>query len=97
MNILVVDDDRATRQWLSSVLAAEGHTCFTARDPREAEAQLQERPVQLAIVDIYLGSANGVEFLKRIKALRPDCDCVMVTAHASVETWAKSVRDGAAE
>jgi len=97
MNILIVDDDRATRQWLSSVLAAEGHTCFTARDPREAEAHLQERPVQLAIVDIYLGSANGVEFLKRIKALRPDCDCVMVTAHASVETLAKSVRDGAAE
>src|SRR5215469_8160551 len=97
MNILIVDDDRATRQWLSSVLAVEGHTCFTARDPREAEAHLQERPVQLAIVDIYLGSANGVEFLKRIKALRPDCDCVMVTAHASVETLAKSVRDGAAE
>lgn len=97
MNILVVDDDRATRQWLSSVLAAEGHTCFTARDPREAEAHLQERPVQLALVDIYLGSANGVEFLKRIKALRPDCDCVMVTAHASVETLARSVRDGAAE
>jgi DNA-binding NtrC family response regulator len=97
MEILLVDDDRATRQWLSSVLSAEGHTCFTARDTREAEAYLQERNIQLALIDIYLGTANGVEFLKRIKALQPECDCVMMTAHASVETLAKSVRDGAVE
>jgi DNA-binding NtrC family response regulator len=97
MEILLVDDDKATRQWLSSVLTAEGYICHAARDPQEAEAYLQQRNIQLALVDIYLGSANGVEFLKRIKALRPDCDCVMMTAHASVETLAKSVRDGAAE
>ena len=97
MEILIVDDDKATRQWLSSVLTAEGHTCHVARDPQEAEACLEHENIQLALVDIYLGSASGVEFLKRIKALRPDCDCVMMTAHASVETLAKSVRDGAVE
>lgn len=97
MEILLVDDDKATRQWLSSVLTAEGHVCHVARDPHEAEAHLERQNIQLALVDIYLGSTNGVEFLKRIKALRPDCDCVMMTAHASVETMAKSVRDGAAE
>ena len=97
MEILLVDDDKATRQWLSTVLTAEGHTCYTARDPREAEEHLQHRTIQVALVDIYLGSANGVELLRQIKALQPNCDCVMMTAHASVETLAKSVRDGAVE
>jgi DNA-binding NtrC family response regulator len=97
MEILLLDDDRATRQWLTSVLSAEGHTCYAARDLTEAEAQLQERSIQLALIDIYLGNGNGVDFLKRIKALQPDCDCVMMTAHASVETLARSVRDGAVE
>lgn len=97
MEILIVDDDRATRQWLTAVLGAEGHTCFSARDTGEAETHLKERNIQFALIDIYLGSTNGVEFLKRIKALRPECDCVMMTAHASVETLAKSVRDGAVE
>lgn len=97
MDILVVDDDRATRQWLNSVLTAEGHACYTARDLAEAESHLEERTFHVALVDIYLGSANGVEFLKRIKELQPDCDCVMMTAHASVETLARSVRDGAVE
>jgi DNA-binding NtrC family response regulator len=97
MEILLVDDDKGTRQWLSSVLTAEGYTCHVARNPEEAEAHLQQSPVQLAFVDIYLGRSNGVDFLKRIKALQPDCDCVMMTAHASVETLAKAVQDGAAE
>ena len=97
MEILIIDDDKATRQWLSSVLKAEGYTCHSARDAQEAEEHLRQRAIQLALIDIYLGNVNGVEFLKRIKSLRPDCDCVMMTAHASVETLAKSVRDGAVE
>lgn len=97
MEILLVDDDKATRQWLNSVLTAEGYICHAARDTREAEAHLGCQNIQLALVDIYLGNTNGVEFLRRIKLLRPDCDCVMMTAHASVETMARSVRDGAIE
>jgi DNA-binding NtrC family response regulator len=95
--ILIVDDDRATRQWLCSVLGAEGYVCHAARSPQEAEELLRRTEVQLALVDIYLGDANGVDFVRSIKAIQPDCDCVMITAHASVETVAQSVKDGAVE
>src|ERR1039458_9857503 len=97
IEILVVDDDKATRQWLCSVLDAEGYACHAARNTQEAEDILHRAEVQLALVDIYLGEVNGVEFLKRIKTIQPDCDCVMMTAHASVETMAQSVKDGAVE
>ncbi|MGB8065471.1 MAG: sigma-54 dependent transcriptional regulator [Candidatus Sulfotelmatobacter sp.] len=97
IEILVVDDDKATRQWLCSVLDAEGYLCHAARNTQEAEDFLRRSEVQLALVDIYLGEVNGVEFLKRIKTIQPDCDCVMMTAHASVETMAQSVKDGAVE
>ena len=97
IEILVVDDDKATRQWLCSVLDAEGYVCHAARNTQEAEDFLRRSEVQVALVDIYLGEVNGVEFLKRIKTIQPDCDCVMMTAHASVETMAQSVKDGAVE
>jgi len=97
IEILVVDDDKATRQWLCSVLDAEGYVCHAARDTQEAEDILHRAEVRLALVDIYLGEVNGVEFLKRIKTIQPECDCVMMTAHASVETMAQSVKDGAVE
>lgn len=97
MEILILDDDKSTRQWLQMVLANQGHTCFCARDTGEAEAVLRRRPIELALIDIYLGAANGVDYVGRVKALQPECDCVMMTAHASVETMARSVRDGAVE
>ncbi len=97
MEILVVDDDKSTRQLLYSVLTAEGYVCHSAGNSQEAEDFLGRHDVQLALVDIYLGDTNGVEFLRRIKNLQPDCDCVMMTAHASVETMAQSVKDGAVE
>jgi DNA-binding NtrC family response regulator len=97
MEILVVDDDKSTRHWLCTVLAAEGFVCHGAGNTQEAEDFLGRHDVQLALVDIYLGDTNGVEFLRRIKDLQPDCDCVMMTAHASVETMAQSVKDGAVE
>ena len=95
--ILVVDDDRATRQWLCSVLGAEGYVCHPARSAQEATELLGKLDLQLALLDIYLDGSNGVEFLRQVKAMRPDCDCVMMTAHASVETMAQSVKDGAVE
>ena len=97
IEILVVDDDKATRQWLCSVLDAEGYVCHAARNTQEAEDFLRRSEVQVALVDIYLGEVNGVEFLKRVKTIQPGCDCVMMTAHASVETMAQSVKDGAVE
>jgi DNA-binding NtrC family response regulator len=94
---LIVDDDKSTGRWLQSVLAAEGFRCRVAQSPDEAEAVLRQEPVRVMLLDIYLGDANGVEFLSRARTLQPDCDCVMMTAHASVETVARSVAEGAVE
>lgn len=95
--ILIVDDDRATAQWLQTVLSAEGYSCNVAHNSEEAEILLHERHMQLALIDIYLGEKSGLDFVPRIRAVHPDCDCVMMTAQATVETVARSVAEGAVE
>ncbi|MBZ5702878.1 MAG: sigma-54 dependent transcriptional regulator [Acidobacteriia bacterium] len=95
--VLIVDDDQSIGRWLNAVLSAEGYQCQTAHSIEEAEPLLREGAFHLALLDIYLGNANGLEFLKKLKALQPDCNCVMMTAHASVETVARSVAGGALE
>ena len=97
LQVLVVDDDKATCQWLRSVLSAEGYKCQLAQSMEEAEAVLRESPIDVALVDIYLGRANGLELLEQVKALQPGCDCVVMTAHATMETVARSVAEGAVE
>jgi DNA-binding NtrC family response regulator len=95
--ILIVDDDDSTRSFLVSVLAAEGYQCLTANSIGSAESVLRQEPVQLAFLDLYLGTSNGLNVLDLIKVLQPQCACVMMTAHMSVETVAKSITSGAVE
>jgi len=95
--VLIVDDDQSICKWLSAVLTAEGYLCRIAHSCEEAEPLLRKGHFQLTLLDIYLGNRNGLEFLERLKSLQPECNCVMMTAHASVETVARSVAGGALE
>ncbi|HEY7405358.1 MAG TPA: sigma-54 dependent transcriptional regulator [Candidatus Angelobacter sp.] len=95
--VLVVDDDDSTRSFLSSVLAAEGYECLTANSVAAADAILRQEPVHMALLDLYLGTANGLNVLDLIKVLQPQCACVIMTAHTSVETVTKSLGSGAIE
>ena len=97
LRVLVVDDDKSICRWLNAVLTAEGYECLAARSVEDAEPLLHEGPIDLALLDIYIGQANGLEFLKKLRALQPECKCVVMTAHASVETVARSVAGGALE
>jgi DNA-binding NtrC family response regulator len=98
VRVLVVDDDKSICQWLNAVLTAEGYECLAARSVEDAEPLLHEgRPIDLALLDIYIGEANGLEFLEKLKTSQPECKCVAMTAHATVETVARSVAGGALE
>lgn len=97
LRVLVVDDDKSIGRWLNAVLTAEGYECRLARSVDEAEPLLKQGPIDLALLDIYIGQANGLEFLEKLKSAQPDCKCVVMTAHATVETVARSVAGGALE
>jgi len=97
IRVLVVDDDKSICQWLNAVLTAEGYECLAARSVEDAEPLLHEGPIDLALLDIYIGQANGLEFLEKLKTVQPECKCVAMTAHATVETVARSVAGGALE
>ncbi|HET6935497.1 MAG TPA: sigma-54 dependent transcriptional regulator [Candidatus Angelobacter sp.] len=95
--ILIVDDDDSTRSLLSSVLTAEGYECLTAHSVSTAEEILRRETVQMAFLDLYLGTSNGLNVLDLIKVLQPHCACVMMTAHTTVETVSRSIGLGAIE
>ena len=95
--VVVVDDDTSICRWLTAVLTAEGYECHAAKSTEEAEPLLHEGRFDLALLDIYVGQANGLAFLEKLKTSQPECKCVVMTAHASVETVARSVAGGALE
>jgi DNA-binding NtrC family response regulator len=95
LRVIVIDDEPNTCSFLQAVFTAEGHDCHTFVRPEDAEQYLSAAEADLAMVDVYLGAVNGIDLLSRLRALRPKLYPVIMTAHISVETAARSLKEGA--
>ena len=97
LRVMVIDDEPGTCAFLQAAFAAEGHQCQSFVRPEEAEHYLANSEVDVAMVDVYLGPLNGIDLLSRLRAIRPELYPVIMTAHVSVETAARSVAEGAVD
>jgi DNA-binding NtrC family response regulator len=97
LRIVVVDDDPSICAFLQAAFTAEGHSCETFLNALDAEIYVQQHSVNLAMLDVYLGDHNGIDFVSRFRAIQPDLHAVVMTAHVSLESAARSVADGAVD
>src|SRR5512146_1223744 len=63
LRVVVIDDEPNTCSFLRSFFEAEGHECHTFLRADEAEAHLAANEADLALVDVYLGSASGIDLV----------------------------------
>jgi len=97
LRVIVIDDEPSTCAFLQAAFTAEGHQCHTFVRPEDAERHLANAEADLAMVDVYLGAVNGIDLLSRLRELKPELYPVIMTAHVSVETAARSVAEGAVD
>ena len=97
LKIVVVDDEANTCALIKSVFTAEGHECQTFTRAEDAEQYLNSNTTDLAILDVYLPSSNGIELLQKLRARQPGTYPVIMTAHVSIETAARSLKEGAVD
>jgi diguanylate cyclase (GGDEF)-like protein len=67
-NILVVDDNRANREALASLLETAGHNVDKAPDARRALAQARAAPPDLVISDVLMPGMDGYVLARRLRA-----------------------------
>jgi diguanylate cyclase (GGDEF)-like protein len=91
--VLVVDDDRLTREMVRDALAERAHVevCVTAE---QALDSLARRPADLVITDLVLPGLSGIELIQRVRRGHAGTDFVLVTAHATVESAVQALRLG---
>src|SRR4029077_9205178 len=97
LKVVVVDDEADTCAFLRSVFTAEGHPCQTFTRADDAEGYPAASPADLVMLDVYLASSNGIDLLQRLRASQPNLYPVVMTAHVSVETAARSLSEGAVD
>jgi two-component system, NtrC family, response regulator PilR len=94
-NLLIVDDEQGMRQLLSHVFGRAGHAVRTAENGARALELLREAPADLIVSDVRMPDMNGIELLRRVRALLPGTAVVLMTAFATVETAREAFKLGA--
>ena len=62
---------------------------------REALAELAHRPADVALVDLRLPDIGGLDVLRAIRESQPQCQVILVTGHASLDSAIEAVKLGA--
>lgn len=93
-NLLVVDDEKNTREALRRGLA-EKFEVYVAADYSSAKTLFLAEPMDVVLTDLRLGHESGLGILKLCRAQRPSPPCVVMTAYGSVESAVEAMRQGA--
>lgn len=93
--ILIIDDEPTIRKLLARMLELEGYEIFQADDCTSGMKQLTLRRPQLVLCDVFLPDGNGVELVKSIKAVTPDVEVILLTAHGNIPDGVQAIKNGA--
>ncbi len=96
-SILIVDDHPIVLAGLQALIAKEG--CYgkpyTAQDIGAAKRLLQQESIAVAIIDLELGSANGIELIKHIHQQHAGVKVVVYTMHEELWTTRQLIAEDA--
>ncbi|HOD47675.1 MAG TPA: response regulator [Opitutaceae bacterium] len=67
--ILVVDDFASVRLYHTTFLKQKGYDCVAVSDGAEALRVLQQRPIDLVLLDMVMPTMDGIEFLARVRSM----------------------------
>ncbi len=94
--ILVVDDEEAIREIVSSMLTTAGYVCQQAASGVQALAVLNSgEEFELMLSDLMMAELDGIGLLERTKEKFPDMPVVMVTAVHDISVALAAIRNGA--
>jgi CheY-like chemotaxis protein len=93
--VLVVDDDAAITATFENILGGEGYDVTTATDGRAALELARRQAFDLALLDLVMPRMDGLEVLRRLRELLPDCRIVILSAYIEPEREAEAARLGA--
>ena len=93
--ILIADDDKKTRDFVAAFLSYKGYQVFQAVDGQEALEKVEVNDVHLVITDLMMPRVNGLEFVKKLKALRPEVVPIVYSAFANCEMTTNLLKAGA--
>ena len=82
--VLVVDDDPSIRLLCRLNLELDGWRVVEAASLSQARERLAGDDVDVVVLDVHVGSENGLEFLRELRRERPQLKVAMLTGSDDV-------------
>ena len=93
--ILLIEDNERMAKVLARHMEIEGHQVILAQDGAAGLEAFRQQKVDLVLTDLKLPDKSGLEVLQALKDENPMVPVVVMTAHGTIETAVKAVKDGA--
>ena len=77
--VLVIDDEPQIRSLVKRFLSQAGYEVDQAGDGLEGVKQMKENPADLVITDILMPKQEGLETIRQIREIYPDCKIIAMS------------------
>ena len=95
--ILVADDEPILGNTLKKILGELGYSVTLCDRGEEFFQFLDDQKPDIVLLDIYLGSVNGIQLLNRMRLEGWQTPVIMMTAHSDVSLAVRAMKEGAAD
>ena len=93
--LLLVDDEEAVRFPIRRFLTASGYDVEEAASVEEGLAACRRALPDAALVDFSLPDGDGLDLMRRLKALDAALPVVLLTGHGTIDLAVKAMQEGA--
>jgi two-component system NtrC family sensor kinase len=95
IRLLLVDDEEDFRRTISKRLKRRGIAPEQAENGEVCLSILEQKPMDVVVLDVKMPGMNGIETLRHIKEKYPKTEVIMLTGHATTQDGVDGIKEGA--
>ncbi|MEX2306268.1 MAG: sigma-54 dependent transcriptional regulator [Pirellulales bacterium] len=97
LHLLLVDDDRELRTDMAEYFARHGNNVEQCDSGQQALDLLEQKSFDVVVLDLVMPGLSGLDVLKELQDRNAECEIVVLSGEATIESAVEAMKLGARE